>query len=344
MSHVFEEFKKKDWKNIKTVFVKVEKDTKKAVKETIERLDELTKESHLIIHVDATVLKDEEKIAQLVAYSLFHFRNINSFSFRAIKVDLGQGVQVNEAYRNLFEKLKQQGGSWERYAEQKGFDWRILNAVLNEEIDSMYNRLISAQEKYDQVLKQVPLEITPLENNYMQWNFNASMRDLYTLYKSCFNEVDYILSPHSCINPNPSFQRKLVWDEEKKQRFILSVLNDIPIGAFYVNTAEDFNMRLKLGEGFGGLLWDGKQRIHALHDFIQGKYAVLIGGKWVKYHDNPGFFNIKFSRFRITVFESHFNTLKEIIEAYVAINFAQVKHTDEDLKHAMAFLEQETRA
>lgn len=343
MAHIFESFLKKDWTSIDTVSLVVEKNTKKAINETIAQLDELMKVNHRVVMLDATIVKDEDKIAMLVGYSLYRYRNIDAFHFKAVMVELSpvESVEINDAYRDLFVKLRGQGGGWEHYAAQKGFNWYIINAILNAQIDSMLSRLRAVQEKYAPYIANVPDTLPKLEDIHRRWNFHIRQTNLLQLYKTCFNEVDQILAPASCYNPNPSFQRALVWSEEKKRNFIHSVLDEIPIGAFYVNRSKKYDPYFKLGEGFGGLVWDGKQRLHALHDFILGKFAVLVNGEWMYYHDHPAYFTHRFNDCSITEYESNFDTLREIIEAYVVINSAQVKHTDEDLQKAIDFLEKQ---
>ncbi|MFF2532204.1 DUF262 domain-containing protein [Brevibacillus sp. NPDC058079] len=344
MAHIFKSFLRTDWVNMDTVSVVVEKNTNKAVKEVIQLLDELfAGNEHRVIQVDARNIRDNEKMGMLVGYSLYRFRNIDSFSFRSVKIDLPflGNVEINESYRELFAKLRRKGGNWEVYANLKDIDWSIINSIINEETDAMVSRLRVIQKKYELHQEKIANPLPKLKDFRHRWNFHIRQYDLLSLYKSCFNEVDQILAPASCYNPNPSFQRELVWNEEKKQAFIHSILDEIPIGSFYVNRTKTYDPVFTLGEGFGGLVWDGKQRLHALHDFILGKYSVLVNGNPMYYHDNPGFFMLKFSSCSITTYESNFDTLREIIEAYVVINSAQVKHTDEDLKKAINYLKQQ---
>lgn len=343
MAHVFSTFIRNNWSGMDEVSIVVDKNTKKAVKETINELDELLKVNYRIVSVDATAVTNEACLAMLVAYSLHKFRNLDTRDFRVVKLITApvEPERLNDSYRNLFEKLKRIGGSWEQYAAQQGFDWLIINALINDDMEKILARLAAVQEKYQAIVEKTAASKINLDDFRRRWNFKTLQTNLFQLYKNCFDEVEQILAPHSCYNPNPSFQRDLVWSEEKKQQFILSVINEIPIGAFYVNRSKSDLLALELSEGFGGLVWDGKQRLHALDDFIQGKFSIMLNGKMVSYLDYSGFFNVKFGECSIMMYESSFETVREIIEAYVVINSSQVKHTDEDLKKAMDYLEQQ---
>lgn len=63
------------------------------------------------------------------------------------------------------------------------------------------------------------------------------------------------------IKLNPDFQRKEVWDQERKSRLIESLFLRIPIPMFYVSSDSDDNWSVV----------DGLQRISTMRDFILGK-------------------------------------------------------------------------
>lgn len=165
----------------------------------------------------------------------------------------------------------------------------------------------------------------------------SSQMDLSILLDDCFNPVSHTLDPHLSINPSPSFQRNLVWTTDMKQSFIDSILRKLPIGAFYVNN----NIHdLTLGEGAGKLLWDGKQRVHAILSFYKDEFPVQYNGKELFYSQMRQVFNAAVRQTLITIMTSEYETLEEIVEAYVMINSKQVKHTDEDLEKAKATLKE----
>lgn len=346
MRHIFEDFMNPIAEGFEEVHLAVEKDTKKAMKEIVEQLDVLSRGGkNRIIHLDATKVKDLKIVASYVSYSLYLFRNISYHGFKALIVKLNPDLQVSELTeedRKQFMKLKRKGGRWSDYTLIEGVHWEAINSQINDGIEGFMNRFKAVAEKYKPYIQEISKE--PIKFSYSRrWNFHVNQNDLLTLYKKCFNEIEFITSPELCCNPNPSFQRDLVWSEEKKRAFIHSILDEIPIGSFYVNRPEKSDPYLTLCEGYGSLLWDGKQRLHALDDFFKGKFAVLVNGKMTYYYENPAFFYHKFSSCMITTYISNFDTLREVIEAYVVINSAQVKHTDEDLKKAIDYLENQAK-
>ncbi|WCF11659.1 DUF262 domain-containing protein (plasmid) [Paenibacillus thiaminolyticus] len=340
MGHIFEGFLGPICNGFENLNYAVEKDTKKAMKDALHQLGEWTKgEKNRIIHLDITSIMDEEKVACFVSYSLFLFRNISYQGIKSLLIKLHPAfeTEITDEDKKNFMILKERGGTWIDYMKIKGVNWGAINKQIVDRTNLYLGQLEEIEERYMSFINNVSQE----SKEFMfkrKWNFHVRQTDLLGLYKKCFNEVERVFSPEMCCNPNPSFQRSLVWSEEKKRSFIQSILSEIPIGSFYVNCPKKYDPYLSLCEGYGSMLWDGKQRIHALDDFIKGKFAVQIDGEWIKYNDNPSFFNNKFSSCLITEYFSNFDTLKEVVEAYVAINTAQVKHTDEDLESAVAYL------
>lgn len=339
-AHVFDNFLRKDYL---TYSFTVEKNTKKAVKETIQAIEELFKndrDSRMLVNVDATVVSGEDKIAPLVAFSIFGYRNFGTHSMTVPVIELHSSYERNyneEDYKE-YVKLRSRGGTWEDVSKTENVNWVTANACLREELQEDLEKLEEVTNRYKAVMAKEKPERVKLDLN-RKWHFTRYSTSLLSLYNRCFDEVARILNPSLQYNPSPSFQRDLVWSLEKKQAFIESILNEIPIGSFYINMGEVYDPYNELGEGFGGLVWDGKQRLHAMQSFILGEYDIEMDGKRLNYFDNPGYFNYRFDSCGINVFESRFDELKDIIHAYVVINKAQVKHTDDDLKKAIDYLE-----
>ena len=76
------------------------------------------------------------------------------------------------------------------------------------------------------------------------------------------------------INLKPAFQRKTVWDIEKKSRLIESMMLNIPLPMFYVSSDKENNWTVV----------DGLQRLSTIKEFILGDYDNKKG----KY-DEKGF-------------------------------------------------------
>ena len=62
----------------------------------------------------------------------------------------------------------------------------------------------------------------------------------------------------------PNFQRRLVWNEQKKSRFIESILLEVPLPLIYL--AEDFEGKQ--------VVVDGQQRLDAVFSFIDGDISL----------------------------------------------------------------------
>lgn len=339
-THIFERFARTDHE---TFTFKVEKNTKKAVKETIQEIEDVFRKNpklRILAKVDATVISGDDKLASLVAFSVYGYRNLGTHSMTVpvIDLDASYSSDFDEEDYKKFVKLRSRGGSWEEVAKTEDVAWATMNACLKEELNEQLDKLKEVTNRYKEVMSKEKEDRVKLQLS-RKWSFGRYSTDLLSIYTRSFDEVARILNPSLQYNPSPSFQRDLVWSVEKKQAFIESIINEIPIGSFYVNMGEVYDPFNELGEGFGGLVWDGKQRLHALHSFILGEFDVEVDGKRVTYFDAPGYFNIRFENCSITIFESRFDDLKDIIRAYVVINQSQVKHTDEDLKKAIDYLQ-----
>lgn len=212
--------------------------------------------------------------------------------------------------------------------------WGVVQ-FLSDTGRQVLNDLESANGFYDEVLGQT--ESLPLiqMTHEKKYNFDVHQTPLKSLYNDCFNLTNRFTSSFSAVNPDISFQRDLVWPREKEVEFIDSLLNEIPIGVFYVN---DNIHDIELGEGCGRILWDGRQRMYALHHFIMGEFPVMIGDQEVYYGNNPLFFQRIFDGTMISIYTSKFTTLNDILRAYVTINKKQITHSTQDLDKALSML------
>lgn len=66
------------------------------------------------------------------------------------------------------------------------------------------------------------------------------------------------------IQLNPDFQRKLVWKDDQKSKFIESALMNLPLPPIYLKKNSDTNY----------VVIDGLQRSSALRDFMDGKFKL----------------------------------------------------------------------
>jgi rubredoxin len=66
------------------------------------------------------------------------------------------------------------------------------------------------------------------------------------------------------LNPQPDFQRYQVWTKQKNSRLIESMLLDLPLPLIYFAQLQDSST----------VVIDGQQRLMAIFDFLDGKYAL----------------------------------------------------------------------
>lgn len=95
------------------------------------------------------------------------------------------------------------------------------------------------------------------------------------------SNVQYVYSRKSLIDTDPVYQRQSdAWTLEKKQLLIDSILNGFDIPTIYFH-------QIRKGGQWGWALVDGKQRLNAIFDFLDGKFALdsefrLLGDESVK--------------------------------------------------------------
>lgn len=133
---------------------------------------------------------------------------------------------------------------------------------------------------------------------------------------------------------NPPFQRGSVWTLRQKQALWESILDDIPIPAFFINR---FDHRLGPEEYQGReIVVDGKQRIEAIAGFLQDEFRVR-GELWSE-QDDVFKRRVKYG-FTATVICTKFDTMHECIDLYLKLLLTGTQHTEEEINEAKALLE-----
>jgi hypothetical protein len=124
----------------------------------------------------------------------------------------------------------------------------------------------------------------------------------------------------------PPWQRPLVWDHDRKRRFIEGIFLGLGTG-YYVAHAKDWdNDGLK---PMAGWLLDGQQRISAVLDFAQGRLDIFNGihiGDIDTATLRRRFLRVVFPCIELAYQEDE-NRLREV---YDRLNFGGVPHTDAD--------------
>jgi hypothetical protein len=172
----------------------------------------------------------------------------------------------------------------------------------------------------------------PLKKMNLQ-NYSFSVREFYK------REDD----PEHWMLDAP-YQRKRLWSEEQNRNLIKSLLQGIPIGVLFVNHRSWSHASL--------YVVDGKQRISAIRDFVEGNLAVpaewfepedVVAGYGEMVHYDG--LSLRARRFfdssAVAVAESKLPDLKGEAELYLLVNFGGVAQSEIDKERAREIAEVE---
>jgi hypothetical protein len=161
-------------------------------------------------------------------------------------------------------------------------------------------------------------------------NYNFSIREFY------LREDD----PTHWVLDAP-YQRGRLWSEEQNRNLIKSLLQGIPIGVIFTNNRGwDVHSRR---------IVDGKQRISAIRDFVEGRLSV--SAEWFRAQDVPAGveevsyrdLSVPARRFfdasTVAVAESKLSDLAGEASLYLLINFGGVPQTEIDAVRAREIAE-----
>jgi len=130
---------------------------------------------------------------------------------------------------------------------------------------------------------------------------------------------------------NPPFQRGLVWSLDQKQRWIETLLDDLPIPAIFVNTFSGHPTY-----GSREVVIDGQQRLRATAEFMKDEFWVR-GEKWSEQTEE---FHRVFGLNVVTpIVYTRFETEAECVELYLQLLLAGTAHTDSEIEKARVYLE-----
>ncbi len=129
----------------------------------------------------------------------------------------------------------------------------------------------------------------------------------------------------------PTWQRPLVWTEAQKVKFVESAWLGINLGT-YTYQQQDFTDEKdangkSIPSPYNGFLIDGQQRMSALQDYFDDKFAVF-GYKWseLDVSDHRGFSMTA----GFGCYIARFQTEQEMIEMYERLSFGGTPHTEAD--------------
>ena len=86
--------------------------------------------------------------------------------------------------------------------------------------------------------------------------------------------IMYLYAERDEIQLDPPYQRMGgVWTKEKKQLLIDSILNDYDIPKIYFHA---FDRSVVSTTGFEYAVIDGRQRLEAIWDFVDGEFSLAV--------------------------------------------------------------------
>lgn len=152
---------------------------------------------------------------------------------------------------------------------------------------------------------------------------------IYRKFQSSpFNKTSYeIITFRDMYNLDAPYQRGNVWGVERQRKLIESMMLGIPIGTVIINR------RHWLANDDRYQVVDGKQRITAIWDFVDGKYGVPA--EWfgdcaahlcglVTYDDLPDRARRMVTAMSVPVVECNLDGIDEESELFDRVNFAGV--------------------
>lgn len=115
----------------------------------------------------------------------------------------------------------------------------------------------------------------------------------------------------------PPFQRPAVWSEAQKIRFIESIWNGLPLGAYIVN-----RIIVPLDNPYDNYLLDGQQRITAILDYVADAFPVL-GQRWSELTKQD---QTQFGMTPMSYLETQIGDLDELREIYDRLAYGGTAH------------------
>ena len=139
----------------------------------------------------------------------------------------------------------------------------------------------------------------------------------------------------NALELNPPYQRGVVWGVKKQRALIQSLLEGIPIPSIIVNDRMEADWPMSQWKY---TVIDGKQRLTAILNFVEGKYSVPGGwfeqsADWVFYPELPPEKQRKFSHKCLQFSEGRLATLAEEEEVFNRVNYGGLPQgeVDDDL-------------
>lgn len=133
------------------------------------------------------------------------------------------------------------------------------------------------------------------------------------------------------LTPRPEFQRRLVWTNTDKVKFIQTILEGYPCPEIYF---ADGDVDLTTGKGTQ-LLVDGQQRINAIYEYFTENEDLKLPTETKPYKDLSDQEKTNYLNYQIAVRDLGTLTETEIIEVFKRINSTNFALTDMEISNAV---------
>ena len=137
---------------------------------------------------------------------------------------------------------------------------------------------------------------------------------------------------HFGIDFEPDYQRDFVWTQEDKEKLIDSIFCNIDIGKFCF-------IKNGYNDKYLYTVLDGKQRIRAILDFYENRFAYK--GKY--FNDLSPLDQNHFEHYMISVAEVNYADRKTILKYFLMLNTGGRIMAEEQLEKVRKLYEEETR-
>jgi len=146
-------------------------------------------------------------------------------------------------------------------------------------------------------------------------------------------ESIYLQMSKGTVDLQPSFQRRSAWDDQRKSRLIESIIVGMPVPNLVL--AEDRQHRGRF------IVIDGKQRLIAIQDFIEGKYKLSgldmrreLDQKWFRDLDTADQSAFENSTIRTTLIKN-WRDEKFLWAAFYRLNVGSLPLSPQELRKAL---------
>lgn len=234
------------------------------------------------------------------------------------------------------------------YVKESGIGRLILNKTgENKLLNSEYfnensidrTKENEAAEEYDfegeETFEEVE-EYNFLEKNYVSVeNVNFSVYELKRKYDKTRNEIKEGREPQNGLILDDTFQRTgEVWGTRDKRKLVESILMDIPIPFIYLAEGKRGNL----------IVIDGRQRLTALFNFLDGKYSLanmeffpqLNNKKVNKLTGELESYKTKIEDYHLYVIKIKMATPEEFkLQIFARVNKTGMQLNPQEIRHAL---------